>query len=319
MDISNKTVHYSGINALRLEWPAELSVKYGVLITFNEGEEDSNEVKYEVRITRLKPGKDEEPLFQIERISDVFVNEILPDLVADRLAYAAGKVFYPLVITVDQNGGFQSIYNHQEILKRWQSVKTKVLDNFEGGLVEEYLERMEKQLANADSINLAFLNNDWFIHTFFKPLYKEYGQHRTAESVYKFPIAKSFNVEGYITEEKLSGQTNSFGAIELLHNGTIKPLEDDLYIANRATGDYEGYYLLHPKYKRIISVVSDFNYGAPLMSKVKVKITVIPKSGEEFDQDFQLDTNVRGLPVTEMVVIDGQTSRKGFWDRLLNK
>jgi hypothetical protein len=51
---------------------------------------------------------------------------------------------------------------------------------------------------------------------------------------------------------------------------------------------------------------------------VKVKITVIPKSGEEFDQDFELDTNVKGLPVTEMVMIDRQTSRKGFWDRLLN-
>ncbi|MDQ0636518.1 hypothetical protein QF042_000083 [Pedobacter sp. W3I1] len=318
MDISNKTIYYSGINALRLEWPAELSVKYGVLITFNEGEEDSNEVKYEVLVTRLKPGPEGQPLFQIERIGDVFINEILPDLVADRLAYAAGKVFYPLVITVDQNGGFQTVYNHAEILKRWQSVKNKILSDFEGSLVENYIEQMEKLLGNPDSIQIALLN-DWFIQTFFKPLYKEYGQHRSSGSIYKFPIAKGFNVEGYITEEKLSGQTNSFGAIELLHNGIIKPLEDDLYIANRATGDYEGNYLLHPKYKRIISVVSDFSYGAPIISKVKVKITVIPKSGEEFDRDFQLDTNVTGVPVTEMVVIDGQTSRKGFWDRLLNK
>ncbi|MGQ7853678.1 hypothetical protein ACUN24_05470 [Pedobacter sp. WC2501] len=318
MDISNKTIYYSGVNALRLDWLAERYVKYGVLITFNEGEEDSNEVKYEVQVTRLKPGTEGQALFQIDRIGDVFVNEILPDLVADRLAYAAGKVFYPLVITVDQNGGFQTVYNCTEILKRWQSVKIKILNDFEGSLVENYIERMEKLLNNPDSIQVAF-SNDWFTQTFFKPLYKEYGQHRTTESIYKFPIAKGFNVEGYITEEKLSGKTNSFGAIELLHNGIIKPLEDDLYIANRAIGNYEGYYLLHPKYRRVISVVSDFSYGAPVVSKVKVKITVIPKSGEEFDQDFELDTNVKGLPVTEMVMIDRQTSRKGFWDRLLNK
>ncbi|MBT2564809.1 hypothetical protein J7E50_25880 [Pedobacter sp. ISL-68] len=317
MDISNKTIYYSGLNALRLDWPAEVCLKYGVLIIFNEGEENSNEVKYEVRVTRLKPGKEGQPLFQIERISDVFVNEILPDLVADRLAYAAGKVFYPLVITVDQNGGFQSIYNHQDILKRWESVKKKVLDNFEGGLVEDYVERMEKQLANADSINLAFLNNDWFIHTFFKPVYKEYGQNHITESIYKFPIARGFNVEGYLTQEKLAAQSNSFGAIELIHDGTIMPLEDELYITNRATGNYEGYYLLHPKFKRIISVVSDFSYGAQEKAKVKVKIALIPENDKEFDHDFELDTNVKGLPVTEMVVLDGP-SKKGFWDRLLN-
>lgn len=317
MDISNKTVHYSGINALRLEWPAELSVKYGVLITFNEGEEKSNEVKYEVQITRLKPSAEGQPLFQIERTSDVFINEILPDLIADCLAYAVGKVFYPLVITVDQNGGFQRIYNHQEILERWQLVKKKVLDNFEGSLVEGYIERMEKQLVNPDSINLAFLNNDWFIHTFFKPLYKEYGQNRNSESIYKFPIARGFNVEGYLTQEKLGAKSNSFGAIELIHNGTIKPLEDELYITNRATGNYEGYYLLHPKFKRIISVISDFSYGVQEKAKVKVKIALIPENDQEFDHDFELDTNVRGLPVTEMVVLDGP-SKKGFWDRLLN-
>jgi len=316
MDITNKTIYYSGINALRLEWPAELSVKYGVLIIFNEGEEDSNEVKYEVQVTRLKPGTEGQALFQIDRIGDVFVNEILPDLVADRLAYSAGKVFYPLVITVDQNGGFQTVYNCTEILKRWQSVKIKILNDFEGSLVENYIERMEKLLNNPDSIQVAF-SNDWFIQTFFKPLYKEYGKHRTSESIYKFPIANSFNVEGYITEEKLSGKTNSFGAIELLHNGIIKPLEDDLYIANRATGNYEGYYLLHPKFKRIISVVSDFSYAAQEKARVKVKIAFIPENDQEFDHDFELDTNVKGLRVTEMVVLDGP-SKKGFWDRLLN-
>lgn len=319
MDISNKPIYYSNLNALRLEWPAELSVKYGVLITFNEGEEDSNEVKYEVRVTRLKPGKEGQPLFQIERITDVFINETLPDLVADRLAYAAGKVFYPLVIAVDQNGGFQGIYNHQEILKRWQSVKKKVLDNFEGGLVEGYIERMEKQLANADSINLAFFNNDWFLQTFFKPVYKEYGQNHVTESIYKFPIVRGFNVEGYLTQEKLGAQSNSFGAIELVHNGTIMPLEDELYITNKTTGNYEGYYLLHPKFKRILSVVSDFNYAAKEKAKVKVRITIIPENDKEFDHDFELDTHVKGVPVTEMVMIDRQSPRKGFWDRLLNK
>jgi len=317
MDISNKTIHYSGINALRLEWPAELCIKYGVVLTFNSAEGKSNEVKYVLQITRLKPGPAGQALFQIERIGDVFVNEILPDLVADRLAYAAGQVFYPLVIAVDQNGGFESIYNHQEILKRWPGIKDNILNNFEGSVVEDYIGRMEQQLANADCIQLAFLNNDWFIQTFFKPIYKEYGPDQVAESTYKFPIARDFKTEGYLTREKLSAETNDFGGIELLHEGPILAMEEEeLYLDSQITGDYKGVYLLHPKFKRIISVVSDFTYQELQKKSVQVKIVLIPEEGNDFDHDFILDTNVTGLPVSEMVILDGQ-SGKGFWDRLL--
>ena len=105
MDFANKTIYYPGKNALRLEWPSELSLKYGVLITFNDGEEEADEVKYEVSVTRLRPGTEGQALFQIDRISGVFINGTLPDLIADRLAAAAGKVFYPLIIAVDQNRG----------------------------------------------------------------------------------------------------------------------------------------------------------------------------------------------------------------------
>jgi hypothetical protein len=317
MDISNKTIYYSGLNALRLEWPAELSVKYGVLITFNEGEEDSNEVKYEVQVTRLKPGIEGQALFQIERISDVFVNEILPDLIADRLAYAAGKVFYPLVITVDQNGGFQVIYNHQEILKRWPSVKNKILSEFEGVFVEDYLDKMEKRLADVGIVELALLNNDWFIQTFFKPIYKQYGQNYISESLYKFPIAKEFKADGYLTKEKLSEKTNNFGAIELLHQGTILPITDVLDMQNNITGNYEGYYLLHPKVKRILSIVSNFSYEEYDRATVNVKIFAIPKDEQEFDSNFTLDTNITEVPVTEMVIMDGPP-QKSFLKRLLN-
>lgn len=316
MDISNKTIHYSGINALRLEWPAELCIKYGVLITFNEAEGKKNEVKYQVQITRLQPGAAGQALFQIERIGDVFINETLPDLVADRLAYAAGKVFYPLVIAVDQNGGFESVYNHPEILKRWPTVKNKISDNFEGSLVEGYLDRMEHLLANPDSVQLAFLNNDWFIHTFFKPIYKEYGAERTTESMYRFPITRDFKIEGYLTQEQLSAETNDFGGIELLHEGPILPMEEELPMGSRITGDYKGYYLLHPKFKRIIAIGSGFTYQEQQKKNVQVKIALIPKDGNEFDHDFILDTNVTGLPVSEMVILDGP-SGKGFWDRLL--
>lgn len=316
MDIANKKVYYPGICALRLEWPAEQSVNYSVVINFDE-EQENNEVKYQLRLTRLKPVVEGQALFQIERISDVFINETLPDFIADRLAYAAGKVFYPLVIAVDHNGGFESIYNHKEILNRWPSVRNKILNDFEGGLVEDYLLKMEQQLSSQDNIQIAFLNNDWFLHTFFRPIYKEYGRNHSIENVYKFPIARDFKIEGYQTIEKLSAETNDFGGIELLHDGKILPLDDE-YIEHKAEGNYEGYYLLHPKSKRIVSLFSSVTFKEVVKTSVSVKISIIPDGNEEFDHDFILDTNIDHLPVSDMVILDG-SSRKGFWERLFNK
>ncbi len=316
MDISNKPIYYSNQNALRLEWPPELSVKYGVLITFVDVEEQ-NEVKYEVEVTRLKPGIEGQPLFLINRISDVFINESLPDLVADRLADAAGKVFYPLVITLDNNGGFKTIYNYQEILKRWPAVKKKILNEFEGVFVENYLDKMEKRLPDRDILELALFNNDWFIQAFFKPIYKQYGPSYTSESLYKFPIAENFKTDGYLTKEKLGEVTNDFGGIELLHEGTILPTTGEMDRQNNITGNYEGYYLLHPKVKRILSIVSNFSYEEYHSKTVNVKIFAIPSDGHPFDTSFTLDTNITGVPVTEMVIMDGPP-QKSFLKRLLN-
>ncbi|MFW0714708.1 hypothetical protein [Pedobacter sp. N23S346] len=316
MDIANKKIYYPGLSALRLEWPAEQSVNYGVVINFDE-EQENNEVKYQLRLTRLKPVDENQALFQIERISDVFINETLPDFIADRLAYAAGKVFYPLVVSVDHNGGFESIYNHKEILSRWPTVKNKILDNFEGDLVEDYLLKMEQQLSSQEKIQIAFLNHDWFLHTFFRPIYKEYGRNHSVENIYKFPIVRDFKIEGYQTIEKLSAETNDFGGIELLHEGTILPVNDE-YFAYKVAGSYEGYYLLHPKNKRIVSLFSSVTYKEAVKTSVKVKISIIPNGDQEFDHDFILDTNVDRLPVSDMVILDG-SSRKGFWERLFNK
>lgn len=316
MDIANKKIYYPGKSALHLEWPTEQSVNYSVVIHFDE-EQESNEVKYQLRITRLKHVDKGQALFQIERISDVFINETLPDLIADRLAYATGKVFYPLVISVDHNGGFRNIYNYNEIFNRWPSVKNKVLNDFEGDLVEDYLLKMERQLSNQDKLQLAFLNHDWFLHTFFRPIYKEYGRNHTMENTYKFPIVRDFKIEGYQTVEQLSTETNDFGGIELLHTGKILSVDDE-YFGDKITGTYEGYYLLHPKSKRIVSLFSSVTYNEAVRTSVKIKISIIPDGDQEFDHDFVLDTNVDRLPVSDMVILDG-SSRKGFWERLFNK
>jgi hypothetical protein len=313
METVNSKIYVDGSNTLRLKWPVGKSINYGVRIVFDE-EGAQNEVKYETRVTRLKPSATGEALFQIERISDVFVNETLPDLIADKLAHAAGKVFYPLIISVDKNGGFEGIANHQQILKRWEGAKANIMDNFEGRIIEDYVARMEKQLALRENVQTALLQNDWFLQTFFKPIYKTYGLVNGGIS-YKFPVLKSLMSDGYFTRENLQQQENDFGALQLIHEGYLPPDAED---PTAPTGSYEGFYVLHPQNKHIISIVSDLTYREQTTINIKVKIFMTPENGHPFDHDFAQDKTGAAYADGEgLVVIDG-APRKSFWDRILN-
>ncbi|MCX2433393.1 hypothetical protein [Pedobacter sp. GR22-10] len=303
---------HSAQQALRLKWIPDQSVSYGVCITF-ENEGSKNEVKYEVKVSRLKPGSNNEPLFQIERTSEVFVNEAIPELVADRLAYEAGKVFYPLVISVDNNGGFETVYNHDEILKRWPKIKSKLLSNFDGVMTDYYIANMEKLLAIPLNVTNILGKNDWLINTFFKPIYKVYQKDKFEKMV--FPILNNSNVDNYLIAEKFEKNSNSFGAIEVHHEGSIEMENADNF--NQYFGDYQGKYFLHPKYKYIISLISDFSISCYATSKVHLRVFMIPEDGRDFDYDFLSTYDENNTITSGAVILDGPP-QKSFWERLLN-
>ena len=303
---------HSAQQALRLKWIPDRSVSYGVCITF-ENENSVNEVKYEVKVSRLKPGSNNEPLFLIERTSEVFVNEGIPELVADRLAYEAGKVFYPLVISVDNNGGFERVYNHEEIIKRWPKIKSKLLSNFDGEMTDYYIANMEKLLAIPLNVTNVFGKNDWLINTFFKPLYKVYQKDKIEKMT--FPILNNSNVDNYLIAEKFDKNPNSFGAIEVLHEGNIELENTDNF--EQAFGNYQGRYFLHPKYKYIISLMSDFSISRYINAKVKVRIFMVPEDGRDFDYDFLSTFDENNTISSRSVILDGPP-QKSFWERLLN-
>ncbi|TCD07639.1 hypothetical protein EZ449_13970 [Pedobacter frigidisoli] len=298
--------------ALRLKWLPGTSLQYGVRIDFGlEG--SGNEVKYQVLVTRLKPSTDNEQLFQIERIGDVYVNEIIPDLIADRLSYEAGKVFYPLVISVNNNGGFESVFNHSEILSRWKKVKAGIQQNFDGDLAEEYMTNMEKLLLMPVTITNAFARNDWFINTFFKPIYKVYEADKL-EAI-NFPILNDLNIEGYDVNETITEDEYSFGSIEMKQQGAIAV--DNVDRQKGLSGTYEGRYFLHPLTRHVVGIVSDFAVQHYLSNQVKVRVFVIPENGKSFDQDFASEALESETTTGEAIILDGPRE-KSFWERLFN-
>ncbi|KQS40981.1 hypothetical protein ASG14_00380 [Pedobacter sp. Leaf194] len=312
MEATDSFTKHRAQRALRLKWLPGTALRYGVRIDFGL-EESSNEVKYEVLVTRLKPSADNEQLFQIERISDVYVNEIIPDLIADRLSYEAGKVFYPLIISVNNNGGFESVFNHSDILRRWKKVKAAIQQYFDGELAEEYMANMEKLLLMPVTITNAFARNDWFINTFFKPIYKVYEADKP--EVLNFPIMNDFNIEGYDVSETIGTDDQSFGAIEMKQQGVIAAHDVDRQ--KGLSGTYEGRYFLHPLTRHIIGIVSDFSVKHYISNQVKVKIFIVPENGKSFDHDFSSQLPDSENTIGEAIILDGP-HEKSFWERLFN-
>jgi hypothetical protein len=98
--------------------------KYGVLI-FIEKDGIENSIKYELEIKYLKRIEKTHYLLWIDRVSEVFINDQLPDLLVDQLCYETGKIFYPLQIEIDAQGTFLSVYNMEEIQDRWKKKKRR--------------------------------------------------------------------------------------------------------------------------------------------------------------------------------------------------
>jgi len=275
---------------LKLSWPLGKPIPYGVRIVLGSGDHPT-EIKYEVEVSFIQH-IDENNLFRIDK-KQVYINETLPDLVADQLAYEVGTVFYPLVVALDHEGAFVGIANQTEIRERWPKHKLGILDYFEGDVVEEYLRIFEDKLYNDSDINMAFLN-DWFIASFFATLYKDYGHSYLVNSYFRFPNVTSFAVDGYSVNQQLEGNYNHFGAITLVHQG-IAHEEDPISGETNAVGTYSACYTLHPRFRHIISLIANYQYRGT--QDTKVYIHLIPPEGLDVDYDF-MDKD-RSEPLSE--------------------
>ncbi len=292
---------------IKLNWPVLRCIKYGVQIRFGS-ETDYREVKYEINITR-KENTEEHVVFEINR-AEVFVDQITPDLVADKLAYETGKAIYPIQLGLDFNGEFETIVNHEDIVKRWPQHREKLEEYFEGEVANTYFDQMEEHLQSIDQINTSFLNRDWFIQTFFKPIYKNYSTAYEAESIFRFPNIDNYSIPGYQTEEKLSNTLNDFGAITIEHIGQL--MEDELE-EEIIEGDYKASYLLHPINKIILSYVAHFTHSNK--EDIEVKIFIIPSNRAEF-LEFENQDSIDALFHTEPAIESDKQVKRGFWEKL---
>jgi len=202
----NHLVQFGRGNSLTL-LPIPSVRKYSVVITIEKGESKS-ELKYETSVRWLKTEKGHH-FFEIDRISKLYLNEEEVNEIADLLAYRTSKVLYPLQISTDEYGKFETVENAEVFSKRWPAVKEELYKELEGETVDEYCGKIEKVISQSESVNL-YLKNDYFIRTLFFGIYQSFGKEYRTEMTETFPVVDNAIEPRYkivLETDPLKGET----------------------------------------------------------------------------------------------------------------
>ncbi|QDP85340.1 hypothetical protein FNJ88_07095 [Chryseobacterium sp. SNU WT5] len=205
-----KLVKFGNGNRLIFD-PKNSFYNYGVMITI-ENEERKNEIKYEASVKWLKT-ENALHYFEIDRTSKLYINEEEINDIADLLAYKTSKVLYPMQISVDETGKFNSVENLGIFKDRWETIKEEVYKEFEGEIVEDYLLKIEQKIDEPEIISLL-IKNDYFIRTLFFGVYQKFG--------------KAFNIDGLESFPVIDNAIEPLYKIDL----EIDPLKDDYDLVN---------------------------------------------------------------------------------------
>lgn len=180
----NKKVQFGRGNSIVFR-PERSFSKYGVIVNLETGN-SKNELKYETSVRWLK-NENNLHFFEIDRTSNLYLNEEEINEIADTLAYKTSKVLYPLQISVDEHGKFRQVENLSVFKERWTTVKEEVYKEFEGDVVDKYCEKIENIIYEPEAISF-YLKNDYFIRTLFFGIYQSFGQRFKIEGEESFPV-----------------------------------------------------------------------------------------------------------------------------------
>ncbi|MGG5208460.1 LysM peptidoglycan-binding domain-containing protein [Chryseobacterium sp. MIQD13] len=183
----SRLVKFGRANSLIFQ-PENSFSKYGTTITIENGEY-KNELKYETSVRWLKK-EGGLHFFEIDRTSNLYLNEEEVNEIADLLAYKTSKVLYPLQISVDEQGKFNDVENLSVFKERWSAVKEEVYKEFDGETVDTYCEKIEKVIFEPDAMVL-YLKNDYFIRTLFFGIYQRFGPDYQIEMDESFPVVNN--------------------------------------------------------------------------------------------------------------------------------
>ena len=227
----NNCLPYSPINS---------AYEYGVIVTIEDGE-DRNEIKYETSVKWVQKYEDLH-IFEINRISKMYINEEEINSIADKLSYETSKVLFPMHIMVDEYGNWEGVAKYNKYSERWKNIREQIYKEFEGEIVEEYLEKVEKVLEAPEQIEL-YMQGDFFLRSLFLGYCMQYEKNFTAEKHITFPIVENNIEPTYKIRVKLAPYLDEYNFICLEMEGNLddeRSKEDFINESAFASETYQG-------------------------------------------------------------------------------
>ncbi|KFF13502.1 hypothetical protein IW15_06855 [Chryseobacterium soli] len=213
----NRLVEFGRGNSLMFQ-PQKTFSRYGVTITIENGDR-KNELKYETSVRWLNT-ENKLHFFEIDRTSNLYLNEEEVNEIADLLAYKTSKVLYPLQISVDETGKFNDIENLSVFKERWAGVKEEVYKEFDGETVDQYCEKIEKIILQPDGISL-YLKNDYFLRALFFGIYQSFGKDYQTELIETFPVVNNPVEPKYGIQLEIDPLKDEYGLINIEGQGRL--------------------------------------------------------------------------------------------------
>lgn len=308
--------------------PPHFSRTYGVMINFTDHSDEVTSLKYEVMVSYVKTIADDTRLFRIERLTPVYINDVVPLSIIDQLAHEAGKVFYPLVVEAGFDGRYKAVHNHQEIMGRWPAVSEKIRSYFTGEETEKYLQSMEDVIRDGSALNVLF-GRDLFINTYFAAIYKSYTSSYEVEECMLFPLPGNAAALRFSVLQRVDIHPNSYGAIEIQHEGTAndersaEDLRQELEFPlsrmenpelESVNGKYNAKYILDPHTRSAELVVASWSLPDLSLSTTEIRLFRIDTEAIESSEEA---TNSSHTGKNLVYIDGGHQKSKTTWSGLL--
>ncbi|NHN27601.1 hypothetical protein FIA58_018120 [Flavobacterium jejuense] len=268
--------------------PTQNKINYGVMYTIKSGNEE-NTLKFEVSVIYKGKNEKDNLVFEVDKISKTFINDEEVNTIADELAIKTSDVLYPLEVNITEEGKWIGVNNYKEINKRWEQIKEKILDEYEGEWVERYLLLNEKTLGNEDDL-LGSLQKDWFLNSYFNTIYVYYSHKFKFQTSTTFPILSNCKSVSYDIEQKIEEYLDEYNLIRIEQKGELKEerskadLENEMNIPyygvlypNRdiAKGNYRSLYFLNGKTNLIESLFLECSIELEVMKEIQVVVSLL--------------------------------------------
>lgn len=275
--------------------------KYGYRYQDFENEKLIKEVHYEVEINCKINDAYNDFIFEVNR-KQVYVDNKEPNLLVEQMLDKCAKAIFPMKIIPAEDGTIYEIDNHHEIVQRWNSLKKHLGSYYYSEVAYKILNKVQKLILNKQELEKS-LNQDWFFHLYFSPIYIDYPLEAAQTYKWKSPILGNQSIdyrvnhtieEYYTATDKIivnaKGKSIDERSIEEVLEGINYPkakLQDMPY--KTLESEMEVQYKLYGEDRSIFSIIAAYETK---INDAKKKVQKIALFHLVEDEDFRPDSDL---------------------------